>query len=220
MTSAIIAGATAPVLFTKHKTPHKYTRQKLIYGVGRNDFPTSVWVDGKPIKSYTTWRGMIQRCYSADCQKKHPTYIGCSVAQEWHSFAAFEKWYTENYIEGLHLDKDILVSGNKQYSADLCVFVSQALNGLLTDCARARGALPLGVSTNSRGFRARIHIDSVLTSLGTYDTPLEAHQAWQLAKASVIEEAKTDNPRARTALDKRAYQLRTDAANGIETTKL
>lgn len=208
------------MLFTKHKTPHEYTRQKLIHRVGRNDFPTSVWVDGKPIKSYTTWHGMIRRCYSPDCQKKHPTYIGCSVAQEWHSFTAFEKWYTENYIEGLHLDKDILVSGNKQYSADLCVFVSQALNGLLTDCARARGTLPLGVSAARGKFQARIHINSHLTYLGIFLTPLEAHRAWQLKKAEILENFPTNDPRIRAALDKRAHQLRTDAANGIETTKL
>ena len=60
--------------------------------------------------------------------------MDCSVYEGWHNFQNFAKWYEDNYYEieeeQMHLDKDILVKGNKVYSPDTCVFVPETINGL------------------------------------------------------------------------------------------
>lgn len=123
-------------------------KNKLVCGVGVNDYEGSVYVNGKRMESYMTWHNMLERCYSTKYQRNKPTYIGCTVSNEWLSFSNFKKFYDANYREGFELDKDILFPGNKVYSKDTCVFVPQYLNNLLTDSGRARGDLPLGVCIN------------------------------------------------------------------------
>lgn len=206
---------------TKQKSYVPYNRS-LVCGVGINNSATPVVVNGEIIKSYDTWRGMLRRCYSVSRQKIQPTYAGCYVAEEWLRFSNFEKWYAENYIEGHQLDKDLLVPGNKMYGPKTCMFVPQAVNTLLLDCRAARGECPLGVCFNktNRNYRARIRSEAFLRNLGSFDTPLKAHQAWQLAKADIIANFPTTDPRIRAALDKRAAQLRDDHAHGRITLKL
>lgn len=87
-------------------------------------------VRGKQTGEYMTWVSMFTRCYDSKYQIKQPTYIGCTVHPEWHNFQNFAKWYEENYIENFHLDKDILVPGNKIYGPDTCCFVPQVINNL------------------------------------------------------------------------------------------
>lgn len=76
---------------------------------------------------FTTWRSMIQRCYSENLHKKYPTYKDCTVCEDWINFQNFAKWYEDNYPNDdkeYHLDKDIKIKGNKIYSPDTCLFVS------------------------------------------------------------------------------------------------
>jgi len=79
-------------------------------------------------KQYQTWKGMMQRCYSKFWHKRHPTYIGCTVCDDWHNFQVFAEWFDSNYVDGCELDKDILVKGNKVYCPDMCLFVSKNEN--------------------------------------------------------------------------------------------
>lgn len=130
-------------------------KNKLVYGIGVNDYEESIRENGKNIKAYNTWLHMLQRCYSTKLQQTKPTYIGCSVCPEWLSFSNFKKWYDENYIEGFHLDKDILVVGNKIYSPKFCRFVPVYLNSLLTDCGNSRGDLPLGVTESKPDIKSK-----------------------------------------------------------------
>ena len=215
----IAPNGASPLVDQKSYT---HGNRKLIYGAGINDHPSPTKVDYKHIKSYTVWRNMLERCYSASLQKKYPTYKDCSVAEEWLRFSTFERWYAENYKEGCDLDKDILFPGNKTYSAETCVFIPRRLNTLLTDGGAARGAHPIGVSfhKSSQKYRALIQTGAGQKHLGSFSTPLAAHQAWQLAKAAIIEAFPTTDPRIRAALDKRAAQLRDDHAHGRTTVKL
>ena len=84
--------------------------------------------NGKITKVYMTWKNMLVRCYNSKTQIKQPTYVGCTVVEEWHNFQVFGKWFDKHYIEGYHLDKDIKVKGNKVYGPDTCTFVSQTEN--------------------------------------------------------------------------------------------
>ena len=97
-----------------------------LYGVGF--FGSKQRSLGDCRKSYDTWRHMMYRCYDEMSSETHPTYDGCTVCDEWHNFTLFNQWYSDNYIDGHHLDKDVRVDGNKVYSPSTCKFITIAEN--------------------------------------------------------------------------------------------
>lgn len=119
-------------------------------GVGRIGSTRSVDASGKIKKSFNAWRGMIHRCYYQKAAEYTPTYLNCTVCDEWLYYANFESWWNENYYEidnqRMCVDKDILVKGNKVYSPQTCLIVPQAINSLFIKCDASRGELPIGVS--------------------------------------------------------------------------
>ena len=175
--------------------------KKLIHGVGINDSDYAVCptINGKRVwcPFYVTWVGMLKRCYCPKWQAKKPTYIGCLVVPEWHSFMAFRAWMIEQDYEGKHLDKDLLIPGNKIYGPDTCVFVDSQTNTLLIDRAAARGEWPIGVDKSRNRYRANIRRDGKLVFLGYYDTPELAHAAYCGAKAVIVWEAAQRQPDGR-----------------------
>lgn len=199
---------------------------KLICGVVYNDanYQVGIYANiaGKrkrlwacPI--YQSWMEMIKRCYSANIQAKQPTYIGCTVAPEWHSFMAFRAWMIKQEWKGNQLDKDILIQGNKVYSSDTCVFVSQKLNGFMNDHGARRGEWPLGVSWYKRSqmFRARCNnpFTGRTESLGYFSDQNEAHEAWRKRKhqhACTYADMQTD-PRIAKALRTRFLKQEGDS---------
>lgn len=124
----------------------KTKTSKLVYGVGINDLDEPVYKNGKNLKFYTIWKDMLRRCYSNKLQKKFPTYVGCSVCPEWLSLSNFKVWFDINYQDGMALDKDILIKGNRVYCPEACSFIPRYINNLLTDAGAIRGELPCGVS--------------------------------------------------------------------------
>lgn len=74
-------------------------------------------------KAYNTWRSMFTRCYSSKSLIRYPNYRGCTVVREWHCFQDFAPWFYANYIDGYHLDKDI-IGTSKEYSPSNCIFVA------------------------------------------------------------------------------------------------
>lgn len=72
------------------------------------------------------------------------------MCDEWHSLKAFKKWHDNNFIEGFHLDKDILVEGNKVYSPETCVYVTPLLNSIFVDNGVSRSGYPTGVRYKER----------------------------------------------------------------------
>ena len=154
----------------------------------------------KRTKCYDTWHEMLKRCYDPKYHEKEPTYKGCEVCKEWLNFQMFAEWYYKNYyeIEGqrICLDKDILLKGNKIYSADTCVFVPHRINSLFTKSDKLRGELPIGVSYHKRDkkFRADCSIYDLKENknkgiyLGYYDTPQEAFEVYKQFKENYIKE--------------------------------
>ena len=133
------------------------------------------------------WRGMLERCYCDRMKKIHPAYYGIStVCEEWLNFQVFAKWYNENIYqvgtERMHLDKDILVKGNKFYSPDTCLIVPQRINMLFLQKPNKYN-LPSGISpmANNR-YRAEYNGKKV----GNYDTLEEAIQAHDNEKRKAI----------------------------------
>ena len=194
--------------------------KRLIYGVGSNDFPGKVSESGKLFKSYSTWHGILERSYSAIYHARFPTYIGCSVAEEWLSFSNFERYYIKNHFGCAHLDKDILIPGNKLYGPDTCVFISPMLNNLLLTKGSCRGICPLGVTFTRGKYHASVSENGCNRHLGSFPTALLAHQAWQRAKLQIIADFPTADPRIRAALDLRVAQLRDGLLHGRITVTL
>lgn len=172
----------------------------IVYGVGylgEGKYKTSE--NGKKTDAYKVWYGMLQRCYDPYYLNKHPTYIDCYVCEEWHNFQNFAKWFHKHYYEcngeKMHLDKDILVKGNKIYSSDTCIFVPERINSLFTKCDRKRGKYPIGVSPHklTNKLQAKCSIldknDKNKTEfLGCYNTSKEAFLAYKQFKENYIKQ--------------------------------
>lgn len=168
-------------------------RNKLVYGVGVNDadyFVAGRNPDGKQwmCPFYKAWCSMLNRAYSPKYHARYTTYIGVSVCEEWHSFMTFRAWMQTQDWESKHLDKDILHPGNKVYSPENCIFVSQQINKLLIDSAAARGAYPIGVTWNksNKKYEMQLNINGKRRHLGYFTDPYEAHLAWRKAKYDYI----------------------------------
>lgn len=163
---------------------------KLVHGIGINDVEEKTWihVDGRRIKHpvYKRWIHMLARCYSKRELNLRPTYHGCTVCEEWHRFSNFKRWMESQDWQGKQLDKDLLVKGNKIYSPDTCIFISQQLNSFSNDMKASRGQWPLGVDFNKRmgKFHARCcnPITKKHDSVGFFDCPDVAHKEWKKHK--------------------------------------
>ena len=170
--------------------------QKLVCGVGINDLAEPVKINGKTLKFYAIWKGMLWRCYSGKYQVKYPTYIGCSVCPEWLSLSAFKEWCDANYRDGMELDKDILIQDNKVYCPEACSFIPQYINSLMTDAGAIRGDYPLGVRAhkpNPHGqitttYEARCHDGHGKRLTRTFKTVPEAAAWYITTKTRIVKE--------------------------------
>ena len=185
--------------------------RKPLYGVGINDviYITNQEVDGKQSTChyYRTWKNMLRRSY---CHKYHamkPTYLNCSVVKEWLTFSVFKEWMKDQDWQSKQLDKDIIMPGNKEYGPIACVFVSSAINKLLSDHAAARGALPQGVCFNKPmgKYQARCSINGKNQHLGYFASIPEAEIEYLEFKSSLIkkvafEPEAVSNPKLQAAL--------------------
>ena len=169
-----------------------------VYGVGVKGVESTKDENGKTIDSYKCWCSMLKRCHSSKFQEKKPTYKGCSVCDSWLYYSNFKKWYNENYYEidnkTSHLDKDILIKGNKVYSPDTCMFVPNFINKLFIKRQNSRGVLPIGViyRKDNKKYQAQLSISKngkpTRKNLGYYNTPNDAFEVYKQAKENYIKE--------------------------------
>jgi len=101
-------------------------------------------------------------------------------------FSAFREWMDDQGWQGKNLDKDLLVCGNKIYSPETCLFVSPAINRLLTNGMASRGKYPQGVYKIRDKYRAQISINNINTFLGDFKTPSLAEAVYLKAKSKHI----------------------------------
>lgn len=185
--------------------------RKALLGIGINNAPYQVRYTtslGKQLLCpyYTTWKSMFNRCYSNTYRSKEPTYIGCTVTEEWHLFMTFKNWMQTQDWQNKALDKDLLIQGNKQYGPTTCIFITPAINNLLCLRKNYRGDYPLGVTRLkdgiSKAFQTRISRYGKYVYLGTFTTPEEAHQVYVTAKLAYIQELalNENNPVIKAAL--------------------
>lgn len=196
---------------------------KLIFGWGIDDTfyakkkytnlngkQKQVWV----CPYYADWSAMLSRCYYTKIHKKQPTYVDCTVCNEWKYLSNFIKWVDSQPNkdwQNCDLDKDLLTRRNKHYCPDTCVYIPNSLNKFMTNHARARGECLLGVTrcktSKLNPFTAECQdpYKKVRSYIGIFPTELEAHIAWQQRKhtyACILAEKQTD-PRVAKALRER-----------------
>lgn len=146
------------------------------------DYVVGKMIGGKLVmcRFYMTWRDMIKRCYSEKFQVKHPTYIGCSVCEEWLTFSNFKKWMEANPWEGKEIDKDIIKCGNKIYCPQFCAFVDSVTNSFITENGASRGSLKIGVRIRNGKYIAecRNPFTKKKETLGSFLSEDQAYAAW------------------------------------------
>jgi len=158
----------------------------LISGIGINDIEG----DAAENKShaYRSWKSMLSRCYSEVYQRNKPTYIGCTVSDEWLTYSNFKRWMVSQCNNDGHLDKDLIVAGNKHYSSETCVFVDRQTNTILINRSRDRGKWPQGVSLKkgSSLFVSHCNENGKRIYLGCFKTPAEAEKAYLQYKSNIV----------------------------------
>ena len=168
-------------------------------GVGRHKSKEK----GKDTKVYKVWNSIMERGYSTIFKKKHPNYKDVTVCEEWHNFQNFGDWFETNYnpktMQGWHIDKDILVKGNRVYSSTTCCFVPLEINSMFT--VSRNNKYPTGVHYHIRNKTFTSSINR--RHLGSFDTPEEAFQVYKVAKEKHIKEVAD---KWKDFIDPRVYQ--------------
>ena len=169
---------------------------KKVFGIGINDYNGKVsyfeFGNQKFIKSYSTWRNMLQRCYSNKYHEITPTYKGCSVDEKWLSYSNFKKWFDNNYPFELSeqinfsIDKDLLTDGNKIYSEYNCIFVPVRINSFLSNKYSKNKSGCIGVTfvESRKKFSAQINLfeNKKVKNLGYFEHLEEANIAYVVAR--------------------------------------
>ena len=179
-----------------------------VYGVGvvGTKYPSTI--NGVKTKEYVLWSNMLERCYNDAYQKKQPTYEDCEVSDNFKSYDYFYEWCHKQIgfdNQGWHLDKDLLIKGNKVYNEDSCIFLPQEVNTLLTKSTVSRGEHLIGVYWNktNKAFRAMVSKNKGKQEhLGYFNTELEAFNAYKEAKEYFVKE---QAEKWKGKIDNRAY---------------
>ena len=180
-----------------------------VYGVGVLGAKYPSKVNSVQTKEYILWKHMLERCYSDKLKKRYPTYEGCEVSDKFKSYEYFYEWchkQTGFDNEGWHLDKDLLVKGNKIYSESTCVFIPQEVNSLLVKREALRGDHLIGVRWHKRDktFVSRVNKNKGGSEhLGSFKTEIEAFNSYKQAKESFVKEQAN---KWKSQIDDRAYE--------------
>lgn len=182
--------------FEKGSIKNPYHPSVYDVGIIGSKYPYSY--NGKSNKEYITWKDMLRRCFNR--KGALPVYKNIVCCNEWLHYESFYAWLhsQENFDKWLdgnrwHLDKDILVKGNRIYSPDTCCLVPFYVNNLFKVSGN-KSELPVGVyynEKNNKKYYAKCrhpYINSKHIFLGSYWTILEASNAYKTYKENLIKE--------------------------------
>jgi len=186
---------------------------KLVQGIGTNSGKYPATSNNKALKEYEVWNSMLKRCANY-YWVKFPTYEGTTCSENFKNYTFFYEWcqeqvgfkYTDENGKSWHLDKDLLVKGNKVYSEGSCCFLPLQINITLTKSNSIRGNHSIGVHWRERSlkFVAQCNQGSgVQKHLGYFTTAREAFKTYKCFKEGYI---KSLAEKYKHQLDPRAYE--------------
>lgn len=183
----------------------KRSYKNIVEGVIKNPYHPSVYgkgytgigrhkskVNGKNTIVYEKWKKIIQRAYDEKHNIENPSYLKVTVCEEWLNFQNFGAWFEENFKShmdsGWHLDKDILIKGNKYYSPETCCLVPRDLNNIILKSDKTRGDLPIGVYWDSKvgKYMAQLSRKIGHSTVGYFTTIEETFNSFKTAKEEEI----------------------------------
>ena len=183
-----VSSTYVEVEFTLSKFKHRSTLQNVLKGEVKDFTQPTLFgvgiVDKQDVdnKVYKIWTQMLKRCYDNTYKSIYPTYKDCTASEHFKSYSNFEQW-CQNQIgfgnEGWHLDKDLLVKGNKVYSESTCVFLPKEIN-LIFGNKTKRGLYKTGVKLDTKygKYSVRIRTHKGRVCFGGYTTELEAYNKY------------------------------------------
>ena len=144
-------------------------------------------------KTYQVWCSMLQRCYSPSNERMCSGYKDCTVSDMFKMFPMFLDWWKDNVVDdkiNYHLDKDILIKGNRVYGEDTCCLVPREINNLFISAKNTNKTLPVGVRfvEGTNMFKAVVSKFGKSTFLGYYPNVEKAFHAYKVAKEQHIKE--------------------------------
>ena len=203
----------------KVKDPHSPS----VCGVGIVGIKYPISECGILTKEYILWKHMLERCYSDTYKKKNPTYEGCKCSENFKCYEYFYEWCNKQIGFGnegdgnpFHLDKDLLIKGNKLYSEDACVFLPKEINSLLIKREASRGECLIGVywCNTKKAFKAQVNKNKgTQEHLGLFKTEIEAFNAYKIAKEAFVKE---QAEKWKDKIDDRAYNALMNYEVGID----
>ncbi|UZV41274.1 AP2 domain-containing protein [Vibrio phage vB_VpaM_R16F] len=151
-------------------------------------------------EAWSRWYKMHERCYDPRALHNIVNYSMCSVSEDWWCFQNYAEWYnTNNRCVGIdhHVDKDILIKGNKLYSPNTCTIVPSEINVLLTNRKNHRGKYPVGVYYKKKNKKFCVQCSDGSKSgrqtyLGLYSSIEEAFHVYKDFKEKVIKRLSTE----------------------------
>ena len=213
---------------------------KKVYNFGINDvdYKTQVYTGDKGDRKitwtcpiYRRWKFILRKCLT----KQIVGYEDCCISDKWARLSDFKMWLESNPDwKDLEIDKDILIKGNREYGPDTCVLVPSWINSLIVTRSRDRGEYPIGVhfvkdkrctKDYPKPYFSQLRTgDGNREYLGVFETPQEAHRAWQLAKYNQIIKTEERYKKFRNfyesvvvSLLSRAEKIKNDYEQKIET---
>lgn len=179
----------------------------MIYGMGIYDGDRPSFKDGKKDPEYQIWYAILQRCCSDRRKSEIPTYKECSAAPEFLRFSTFASWAKSQIGYGehdFHIDKDLLVPGNKIYGPEQCVFVPRDIN-MAIQIRRPKRGLPVGVywCVRRSKFVAQVSSGGKRILIGLFDSPMDAFHAYKPYKENILRELAK---KWQEKIDPRAYE--------------
>ena len=181
----------------------------LVYGIGINDRSKPARFDStRMTKEYAFWKRMLERCGCEKRKTDFPTYRTCAVSENFKHYSYFYDWCQTQIgfsSDGWHLDKDLLIKGNKLYSEDSCLFLPPKVNTLILNCKAHRGKLPVGVclEKSSGKFTSDCQYEGRRKKIGRYSTAQAAFEAYKTFKESYIKQVAEQY---KSQFDPRAYK--------------
>lgn len=115
-------------------------------------------------------------------------YEDVTICNDWYLFSNFYKWYRDNYVKDWHVDKDILLQGNREYSPQNCIMVPRVINNLFKRSSSMHDIKGVYLDKRTDKYYAQIRIDGKTKQSGSSSDILVAHQHYLTLRKNRLEE--------------------------------